>query len=253
MGHFYKVGEFAELTCVSIRTLHHYDRLGLLRPSSRSEAGYRYYATADLLRLQQILTLRYLGFSLSSIGEILDRPTFDLEASMRIQGEVIHDRISSFQRVGQALSALLDYHRATGTWDWELVTRASSAARDGLTQKKEDKLSEYYSQEELTRRMHEVGKDIPAEEIGAVAQAWPPLLAEIRANRDLDPAGEQARALADRWAALMERTMRGFQGDPKIGATIADNYRHNRYAHIEGAPTTEDVAFIQRVAEARGT
>ncbi len=252
MDHVYRVGEFAELTGVSVRTLHHYDRLGLLRPSSRSEAGYRYYAAADLLRLQQILTLRYLGFSLASIGEILDRPTFDLEASMRIQGEVIHDRISSFQRVGRALSELLDHHQATGAWDWELVTRASSAARDGLAQK-EDGMSEYYSQEELTRRMQEVSKDIPAEEMGAVEQAWPPLLAEIRANRDLDPASEQARALADRWAALTERTMRGFQGDPKIGATIADNYRHNRYAAIEGAPTPEDFAFIQRVHEARGT
>ncbi len=252
MGHFYKAGEFAELTGVSIRTLHHYDRLGLLRPSSRSEAGYRYYAATDLLRLQQILTLRYLGFSLASIGEILDRPTFDLEASIRIQGQVIHERISSFQRVGQALSELLDHHRATGAWDWELVTKASSAARDGLAQK-EDRVSEYYSPEELPRRMQEVGKDIPAEEIQAVEQAWPPLLAEVRASRDLDPASEQARALADRWAALTERTMRGFQGDPKIGATIADNYRHNRYAHIEGAPTPEDSAFIQRVNEARGT
>ena len=58
--------------------------------------------------------------------------------------------------------------------------------------------------------------------------------------------------MADRWAALTERTMRGFQGDPKIGATIAENYRQNRYAHIEGAPTPEDFAFIRRVHEARG-
>ena len=81
MDHFYKVGTFAELTGVSIRTLHHYDRLGLLRPSARSEAGYRFYASRDLLRLQQIVTLRSLGFSLSSIGEIrshLGKPLDDI-------------------------------------------------------------------------------------------------------------------------------------------------------------------------------
>src|SRR5579884_1674297 len=148
----YRVGEFAALTGVSIRTLHHYDRLGLLRPSSRSEAGYRFYRAHDLLRLQQILTLRYLGFSLGSIGELLDRPDFDLEASMRIQGDVIRDRIAGLERVGEALRELLHHHQTTGEWDWELVSRASLAAHDGLAQQ-EDEMSEYYSPDELQRRM----------------------------------------------------------------------------------------------------
>ncbi|MGH2411250.1 MAG: MerR family transcriptional regulator [Chloroflexota bacterium] len=252
MNGFYKVGEFAELTGVSIRTLHHYDRLGLLRPASRSEAGYRFYAAADLLRLQQILTLRYLGFSLASIGEILSRPDFDLEASMRIQGDVIRARISAFEHAGQALGALLSHHQATGEWDWELVTKASVAAREGLAQQ-EDKMSEYYSREELAQRMKEVGKDIPPEEIQAVQEAWPPLLAEVQANRGLDPRSPEARDLADRWNALIEHTRRGFQGDPKIVKTLAENYRQNVYADVEGAPKPEDFAFIQKVNAARGT
>ena len=250
MGRFYKVGEFAALTGVSIRTLHHYDRRALLQPSSRSEAGYRLYATDDLLRLQQIVTLRYLGFSLSAIGEILGRPDFDLEASMRIQADVIRDRIAALERVGQALSTLLTHYQTKGSWDWELATRASAAARDGLAQQ-EDRMNDYYAPDELAKRMGEVGKDVPVEEVGAVEAEWPRLLAEIRANYDSDPASEQARQLADRWSALLERTMRGFQGDPKIGATIAENYRQQRYAHIEGAPNAEDFAFIERVRAAR--
>src|SRR5437763_16264543 len=125
MGHVYRVGQFAALTGVSIRTLHHYDRLGLLVPASRSEAGYRFYTAQDVLRLQQIVTLRYLGFSLSAIGEILDRPDFDLGASLRIQEDVIRDRISALERVGEALRALLAHHRTTGAWDWQLAARAS--------------------------------------------------------------------------------------------------------------------------------
>jgi len=250
MVYLYRVGEFAALTGISVRALHHHDRCGLLRPSSRSEAGYRLYAAHDLLRLQQIVTLRYLGFSLSSIGEILGRPDFDLEASMRIQGDVIRNRIAALERVGHALSALLTHHQTMGSWDWELATRASSAAQEGLAQG-EDKMSEYYSPDELTKRMQEAGKDVPAEEIGAVEAAWPPLLAEIRANQALDPASEAARQLADRWAALLERTMRGFQGDPKIGATIGENYKQGRYAQVERAPTAEDFAFIERVRQAR--
>lgn len=249
MGCFYKVGEFADLTGVSIRTLHHYDQIALLRPSARSEAGYRLYTTHDLLRLQQILTLRYLGFSLASIREILGRPDFDLAASMRIQGEVIRERISALERIGQALRELLDHHQCTDAWDWTLVTRASMAVREELEQKG-DKMSEYYAREDLATRMQEVGKDIPVEEVRSVEQEWVTLLAEVRANRALDPTSAPAHALADRWNALTERTMRGFQSDPKIGATIAENYRRNAYADVEGAPTPEDFAFIRRVNEA---
>src|SRR5215208_3975928 len=62
MGRYYRVGEVAALTRVSVRTLHHYDRIGLLRPAQHSAGGYRLYGESELLRLQQILTLRYLGF-----------------------------------------------------------------------------------------------------------------------------------------------------------------------------------------------
>ena len=78
MGRYYRVGEVARLTRVSVRTLHHYDRIGLLHPARHSAGGYRLYGESELLRLQQILTLRYLGFPLKQIGELLDRADFDL-------------------------------------------------------------------------------------------------------------------------------------------------------------------------------
>ena len=69
-----KVGELAERTGVSIRTLHHYDDIGLLRPSRRTAAGHRLYDVADLLRLQQIVSLRRLGLSLDEIQRVIERP-----------------------------------------------------------------------------------------------------------------------------------------------------------------------------------
>ena len=68
----YRIGELAKRTGVSVRTLHHYDRMGLVQPSARSEAGYRLYAPEDLLRLQQVLTLRYFGFKLDEIHTMLE-------------------------------------------------------------------------------------------------------------------------------------------------------------------------------------
>ncbi len=250
MDRAYRIGAFAALTGVSIRTLHHYDRLGLLKPSARSEAGYRLYVEADLLRLQQILTLRYLGFTLAAIRETVDRPNFDLETSLRIQRDVVHQRIGALERVDRALNALLDHYQTARTWDWTLVARASSAAREGAAQS-EEKMEDYYSKEDLNERVQAVAPVVGKDEIRAVEGAWPPLLAAVRANYGLDPTSPEARALLDQWDALLERTMRGFTHDPKIGATIAHNYNRNAYAEIEGAPNPEDFAFLQRVRDAR--
>ena len=133
MGRIYKVGEFADLTNVSVRTLHHYDRIGLLRPSAYSEGGHRLYSEDELLRLQQILTLRFLGFPLKQIGELLDRPDFDLLASMQIQRTVVRDRISELEQIESALAQLVERRRDAGQWDWALVVQASSTVQGRRT------------------------------------------------------------------------------------------------------------------------
>ncbi|MPR36854.1 MerR family transcriptional regulator [Salmonirosea aquatica] len=74
----FSVKKVSKISGVSVRTLHHYDSIGLLKPSHRTEAGYRYYDEARLLRLQQILFYRELGFSLRQVREILDDPGFSL-------------------------------------------------------------------------------------------------------------------------------------------------------------------------------
>src|SRR6516162_5015157 len=71
-----KVGELAKRTGLTIRALHHYDEIGLLKPSLHTEAGHRLYTTADIARLQQVLSLSQLGFSLEEVRDCLDRPDF---------------------------------------------------------------------------------------------------------------------------------------------------------------------------------
>jgi DNA-binding transcriptional MerR regulator len=68
---FWKVGELTKLSGVTIRTLHHYEEIGLLLPSARTESGHRVYGEGDVVRLQQILSLKQLGFSLEDIGTCL--------------------------------------------------------------------------------------------------------------------------------------------------------------------------------------
>ncbi|NTU71170.1 MAG: MerR family transcriptional regulator [Coriobacteriia bacterium] len=87
------VGEVSKLTRVSVRTLHHYDEIGLLAPSARSDAGYRLYSVDDLERLQQILLFRELGFALPDIAEILSDPTFDRAKALKAQRNLLAEKV----------------------------------------------------------------------------------------------------------------------------------------------------------------
>lgn len=88
----YTVGEVAKLAHVSVRTLHHYDEHGLLRPSERSEAGYRLYTLEDLERLQQVLFYKELGFSLEEIRDFMDDPSFDRREALGMQRGLIAEQ-----------------------------------------------------------------------------------------------------------------------------------------------------------------
>ncbi|MGY1709661.1 MerR family transcriptional regulator [Geodermatophilus sp. SYSU D00758] len=87
------VGEVAALAGVTVRTLHHYDRIGLLSPSGRTSAGYRRYAPADLERLHQVLVYRELGFPLEEVATLLDDPAADPAEHLRRQHRLLLDRL----------------------------------------------------------------------------------------------------------------------------------------------------------------
>lgn len=250
MGHTYRIGQVAALTGVSVRALHHYDRIGLLQPSSRSENGHRRYGELDLLRLQQILTLRYLGFPLRQIGTLLDRPDFDLVASLRIQRGALRDRIAELERIEAALGDLVEQRLATGHWDWKLVTDASATVHRELERKGETQMAAYYSPEEMKNQFEELAAEVTPEGVRQIEQSWAALLAEIRANYDLDPASARAQELAARWNTLREET---FRGRRKLMETVAHNYQEGVYADQQAAglaPSAEDSAFVQRAIEA---
>jgi len=101
MKRLYQVSQVAELAGVSVRTLHHYDAIGLLAPSARSPAGYRLYDDDDLLRLQQVVIGRELGLSLEDIRRSLDDPGFDRRAQLRTR---VHRTTAMVDAIDRALA-----------------------------------------------------------------------------------------------------------------------------------------------------
>ncbi|MET9803336.1 MerR family transcriptional regulator [Streptomyces sp. NPDC006368] len=104
----YSVGQVAGFAGVTVRTLHHYDEIGLLSPSGRSHAGHRRYDDADLDRLQQILFYRELGFPLEEVAALLDDPDADPREHLRRQHELLTARIADLERMAAAVEHAME-------------------------------------------------------------------------------------------------------------------------------------------------
>lgn len=103
----YTVKTVARLSGVSVRTLHHYDEIGLLAPAHIGANGYRYYGREELLRLQQILFHRELGMPLAQIAAVLDAPGFDRAAALRAHRAMLSDRVARSQDLIETIDATL--------------------------------------------------------------------------------------------------------------------------------------------------
>ncbi|MEW1912665.1 MerR family transcriptional regulator [Kitasatospora sp. NPDC085895] len=104
----YSVGQVARTAGVTVRTLHHYDEIGLLSPGGRTPAGYRRYEDEDLDRLQQVLFYRELGFPLDQIADILDDRSVSPNEHLRRQRRLIGDRIRHLQELAAAVERAME-------------------------------------------------------------------------------------------------------------------------------------------------
>ena len=97
----YTVNQVAQLAGVTLRTLRYYDKIGLLTPHTRTEAGYRIYSPADVEKLQQILFFRELDFPLARINEILNNPLFDRRDALKMQAEHLERERPRYRKLSQ--------------------------------------------------------------------------------------------------------------------------------------------------------
>ncbi len=104
------VGETARRVGVSIRTLHHWDEIGLVVPAARTWGGYRLYAREDIARLQRVLIYRELGFPLAEIRDLIDDPAVDEQAHLAEQRTLLAGRIARLQQMVCAVDTMMENH-----------------------------------------------------------------------------------------------------------------------------------------------
>jgi MerR family transcriptional regulator, thiopeptide resistance regulator len=232
----FRVQEFARLAGVTVRTLHVYDEAGLLSPSARTASGHRRYRRVDLLRLQQILTLKYLGFSLEEIRALLEAPAYDLRESLRIQKDAVEQRILGLQGVAYALARTLDALEAEQEVEWAQVIAIIRGLREA---DKSDWQRRYFPPEEWAW-LQERAAHMTPELVRQGTEAWSELYAAFRAHAHLPPEHPDVQRLAERMHRLIamftagrpeaERGLAALYEDP---ASLPRSYRPEGDAALE--------------------
>jgi len=244
----FQAREFAELTGVTVRTLHHYDRLSLLKPSRYSSAGYRLYTESDVARLEQIIALKFIGFSLNEIKNILSRGSLDLASALRQQREAITEKR---QRLDLAIQAIQRAEYVAGTNKqpgWETFIKIIEVIN---MQPNMDWSKKYYS-EEAQREIQKSATTIPREVIEQAQRDWAVLIKEVETavSAGEDPASDKSQVLAFRWMDLIK----GFTGgNPEIQAGLNKMYadRDNWPASMPKPFSDEVQAFIVEAMKRR--
>lgn len=215
----YLVKEFAELTRVTVRTLHYYDQIGLLKPSFERPNGYRVYTDADLLKLQQIVTLKFMGFSLDEIRRLLDSKGYEAVRSLRVQAEAVKDEIARLREASRAIEQVLARLEKDGRIHREKLIKIMEVIQMGEDVKK-GWHEKFFSEEDL-KQFAEIGKNYPPEAMTAYQNRWTALIEEVKRAIGLDPASEKAQDLGRRWSALLNEA---YGGHPQLKAKISQAF-----------------------------
>lgn len=209
-----KVGELAERAGLTVRTLHHYDEIGLLTPRRRTAAGHRLYGMGEVRRLQRIVSLRHLGLPLEEIGRCLDGDGYSLGRVLELQLRRIDEEMARQAELRERIR-----------WLRERLASDEEASLDDLTRTIQATVSyeTYYTREQLDR-LAERREVLGENRIQGAQEEWRTLLRAFARAREqgLEPSSPEVKALAHRSAGLI-REFTG--GDPRILASLTRLYR----------------------------
>lgn len=185
------VKDLSKLTRVTVQTLHHYDRMGLLKPSVRLPNGYRLYSEKDLLKLQQIIALKFFGFELAQIKQLLDADINVLE-HFSAQLQFLQERANQLFNASNVLKSIISDCQRHQSIPWENVIKLIEVYH--MTQQLEKtwagKVFSEIELKEYAKFEHDLQARFTKDEEVKCRQAWHDLVKEIEANLQENPSSE---------------------------------------------------------------
>lgn len=237
----FRIQEFAKLAGVTVRALHHYDRLKLLSPAHRSERGYRLYCREDLGRLERIIVLRYLGLSLREIGALLNTPvgcdTEPLTVTLARQRALLCERRDGLDRVLRTIEHAQQRAQDPAEPEWLLY---QTILKEIQMQNAIDWRAKYYSPEAF-ETLQSQRAAMTSEQKADAGARWKALLSDVQSalDREVPADSAEGRALVARWMRLGDEFT---LGDPEI----IEGHRR-MYADESHWPDDETAAMLRAV------
>jgi DNA-binding transcriptional MerR regulator len=224
----YRVREFAELAGVTVRTLHHYDRLGLLRPR-RTASGYRAYVAADLEALSQIVALRFIGVPLKHIGALRRTRGMALSDALRAQKRTLEERRRLLELAIEAIAEAETRLQRGEDADVEMFRRIIKVIEMQNNQNWKDTYETY------TRAKVERLQAMSPEALADLKLQWTVLVQDIKLAITDDPASPRAQGLATRWISLLS----GLMGQPVPPSDVSAH-------HSAGSWSPQMASFVEK-------
>ena len=204
----WKVGELASLTGLTVRTLHHYDEIGILKPSEYSSSGHRLYGEEDIILLQQILSLKQLGFSLEEIKDCLQNSDFSPAKAIKTHVDKLNQQIELQQQLTRLLTGIYLHLKAEEKIDIDELMKTIE-----VTKMSEELFNQYYTKKQR-QYLDERAQMLGEEEIERVQKEWQDLFTAVQLEMDkgTEPTDAKVLALAKRWSELVESFTGGNSG-----------------------------------------
>ncbi|MCB9492730.1 MAG: MerR family transcriptional regulator [Epsilonproteobacteria bacterium] len=198
------VKDLSQLTGVSVQTLHHYDRIGLLKPSVRRPNGYRLYSEDDLLRLEQIIALKFFGFELSQIKEFLAGNAGTLE-HFTVQAKLLEQKANKLLEASTVLNSVIADVSDDKSIPWENIITLIKGYR--MIQELEHSwVKEIFTPDELKQYAtfeSEMVSNASPQQMAAFQKNWSNLVSEINKNLDTDPSSATGIAIGKKCMDLI--------------------------------------------------
>lgn len=194
----FSIGELSKQTGVTVRTLDYYDEINLITPSSKTSGGHRLYDDSDVMKLQQVLALKYMGFSLKKIKDRLNKSTKSWHQSINEQIDMVHqeqERLNLLEKALQGISYSIEFE---GDMNWSVVFGIIQ-----LFQKGPDHTFQAYTEHltpENIEKMMQLNNKMSEEDI----KAWVSSIQAIKANININPASQKALTLVEKWMTLAD-------------------------------------------------
>jgi len=241
------VKDLSRITKVSVQTLHHYDRIGLLKPSLRLPNGYRVYSEKDLLRLQQILAMKFFGFELSRIKTLLGANSEIVDQFSR-QSQFLEEKAKLFLDASEALKSILSDCRRDESIPWKTIIKIIEVYH--MTQELEKSWAgKTLNQEELKQYANfeaELKTRFTEEQAKVSQEQWRNLTSEILANLDKDPSSDLGIALGKRCMDWVNR----LYGKKYVKLRKAMWEKGFKGGHVDYGLSSEGVAWLDKAISA---